>query len=368
MPVVNFNNSVSQVIPLYSLNVQTVANNGSNAPDLASYVGQINLVGSVTTYSSQTYRSGLMTAKAETQPGTVTFSVYDPRASINYLLPVQTTGPNAGQLNLQNPNGVDALIFNGRTNLSNGQNPNALLGWGVPPVYNNALGYVPPVFMPPTLLSGDVGPFASTQGALSAPMTPAPGPFPTPAPGPITRSLSVDTAALASLIQNSNNSIFLSPLNQTGNVNVVMAPDANALANSRTIAGMQAFGKDALIPKPESGMVNVLVKVMINGEPTTLAASSPIQGFKFTVPAALLPESIVNTRGDSAQDPRQGVVERAVQSDGSPLPIWLIYDAETNTFSAKEIPVGAKPVEIKIQTVKDGQLLEESPPIVIDTK
>jgi hypothetical protein len=147
-----------------------------------------------------------------------------------------------------------------------------------------------------------------------------------------------------------------------------MAPDANALANSRTIAGMQAFGKDALIPKPESGMVNVLVKVMINGEPTTLATSSPIQGFKFTVPAALLPESIVNTRGDSAQDSRQGVVERAMQADGSPLPRWLSYDPETNTFSAKEIPANASPIEIKILIVKDGQVLEESPPIVIDTK
>jgi mucin-19 len=140
------------------------------------------------------------------------------------------------------------------------------------------------------------------------------------------------------------------------------------MANSRTIAGMQAFGKDVVVPKPDSGMVNVLVKVMINGEPTTLAASSPIQGFKFTVPAALLPESIVNTRSDSAQDARQGLVERAMQADGSPLPSWLSYDPETNTFSAKEIPAGAKPIEIKIQTVKDGQVLEESPPIVIDTK
>jgi hypothetical protein len=151
-------------------------------------------------------------------------------------------------------------------------------------------------------------------------------------------------------------------------VNVVMAPDANALSSSRAIAGMQAFGKDALIPKPESGTVNVLVKVMINGEPTTLASSSPIKGFKFTVPSALLPESIANPRSDGVQDARQGVVERAMQSDGSPLPSWLSYDPETNTFSAKEIPAGAKPVEIKIQTVRDGQLLEESPPIVIDTK
>ena len=137
---------------------------------------------------------------------------------------------------------------------------------------------------------------------------------------------------------------------------------------NRLLGGMQAFGKDVIIPKPENGMVNILVKVMINGEPTTLASSSPVQGFKFTVPAALLPESIVNTRSDGVQDARQGVVERAMQSDGSPLPSWLSYDPETNTFSAKEIPAGAKPVEIKIQTVKDGQLLEESPPIVIDTK
>ena len=115
-------------------------------------------------------------------------------------------------------------------------------------------------------------------------------------------------------------------------------------------------------------MVNVLMKVMINGESTTLAASSPIQGFKFTVPAALLPESIANTRSDTPQDSRQGVVERAMQSDGSPLPSWLSYDAETNSFSAKEIPAGAKAIEIKIQTVKDGKVLEESPPIVIDTK
>jgi hypothetical protein len=196
-------------------------------------------------------------------------------------------------------------------------------------------------------------------------------PMPPGAPTPFARPFDVapgSTAFIAATIQNSTNFVFFAPAQSTASVNVVMAPDANALSSSRAIAGMQAFGKDALIPKPESGTVNVLVKVMINGEPTTLASSSPIKGFKFTVPAALLPESIANTRSDTAQDSRQGVVERAMQSDGSPLPSWLSYDAETNTFSAKEIPVGAKPVEIKIQTVRDGQLLEESPPIVIDTK
>jgi hypothetical protein len=57
-----------------------------------------------------------------------------------------------------------------------------------------------------------------------------------------------------------------------------------------------------------------------------------------------------------------------VQSDGSPLPTWLKYDPETNTFSASQVPQGAKAVEIKIQTIKDGQVLDESPPIQIDPK
>ena len=148
-----------------------------------------------------------------------------------------------------------------------------------------------------------------------------------------------------------------------------MAPDANALGGSKTIAGMQAFNRDALIPKPDTGMVNVLLKVMINGEPTTLASSSPAQGFKFTVPETLLPASIVSNTATLTASPTTGsVIERAVQSDGSPLPTWLKYDPETNTFSADQIPAGAKPVEIKIQSIRNGQVLEESPPIVIDTK
>jgi hypothetical protein len=88
------------------------------------------------------------------------------------------------------------------------------------------------------------------------------------------------------------------------------------------------------------------------------------------VPDQLLPESIMSTSpGVKAANPALiGAVERAVQSDGSPLPNWLKYDADTNTFSASELPSGAKPIEIRIQTIKDGKILEESPPIVIDAK
>jgi hypothetical protein len=116
-------------------------------------------------------------------------------------------------------------------------------------------------------------------------------------------------------------------------------------------------------------MVNVLMKVMINGQTTTLTSSSSSQGFKFQVPETLLPASIVsNTATLTASSTTGSVIERAVQSDGSPLPTWLKYDPETNTFSAAQIPAGSKPVEIKIQSIRNGQVLEESPPIVIDTK
>jgi hypothetical protein len=116
-------------------------------------------------------------------------------------------------------------------------------------------------------------------------------------------------------------------------------------------------------------MVNILVKVTINGEPTTLASSAPVQGFKFTVPETLLPASIVSNAATLTASPTTGsLIERAVQSDGSPLPSWLKYDPETNTFSAAQVPQGAKAIEIKIQTIRNGQVLEESPPIVIDAK
>ena len=180
---------------------------------------------------------------------------------------------------------------------------------------------------------------------------------------------SMSNAAIASTTQNSTNFVFFSPAQSTGSVNVVMAPDANALGGSKMIAGMQAFNNDVLIPKPESGMVNILVKVLINGEPTTLASSSPIQGFKFTVPETLLPASIVSNTATLTASPTTGsVIERAVQSDGSQLPSWLKYDPETNTFSAAQIPAGAKPVEVKIQSIRNGQVMEESPPILIDTQ
>ena len=366
---VNFGASVGNISPLYSLNAQVVVNQ-NQANSVSEYVGTVSLVGNVATFSDQTYRASVMTAQSATQPGSVTFSIYDPSSSITYLLPLQTSGAGAGQMNLQNPNSADSLTINGANNYLGVQNRSGTNNWGAVATITPALGYVAPVFVPPAFVPAGLPayippapqPFIPAPANFVAPMMP-------PAAMPLQNMPSMSNAAIASTIQNSTNFVFFSPAQSTASVNVVMAPDANALGGSKTIAGMQAFNRDALIPKPESGMVNILVKVLINGEPTTLASSSPIQGFKFTVPETLLPASIVSNTATLTASPTTGsVIERAVQSDGSPLPSWLKYDPETNTFSAAQVPQGAKAIEIKIQTIRNGQILEESPPIVIDAK
>lgn len=360
---VNFRASVGNVSPLYSLNAQVVVNqNQTNS--VLNYVGTVSLVGNVSTYSDQTYRANLMTAQATTQPGTVTFSVYDPAATITYLLPLQTSGAGAGEMNLQNPNSLDSLAINGSNNYTTVQNRNGTNNWGAPAVISPALNYVAPAFVPPAFAAPSAPPAPAVQPATQPAIVNLPPPN-MRIPGAAIASAS----AIAPTIQNSTNFVIYNASQNAGKVDVVMAPDANAVSGARTMAGMRVLAGDEAIQRPESGMVNILVKITINGQPTTLASSSSTKGFKFAVPEELLPETIVTSAGSRTNMPTlNGVVERAVLSDGSPLPSWLKYDAETNTFSAKEIPAGAKPVEIKIQTVKNGQVLEESPPIVLDAK
>jgi hypothetical protein len=377
---VDFGASVGNVSPLYSLNAQVVVNQ-SQANSVLNYVGSVSLVGNVATYSDQTYRASVMTAQAASQPGSVTFSIFDPNSSITYLLPLQTSGAGAGQMNLQNPNSADTLTINGANNYLGVQNRNGSNNWGSVATITPALGYVPPTFVPPAFVPPGFAPPGFEPPRFAPPGFIPPGlpvgmpmpPMPPGAPAPFARPFDVapgSTAFIAATIQNSTNFVFFAPAQSTASVNVVMAPDANTLAGSRTIAGMQAMSRDSLLPKPETGMLNILVKVVIDGVPTTLATTAPVKGFKFTVPEVLLPESIAasSSSNKAAATSTSGVVERAVQSDGSALPNWLKYDAATNTFTADEVPQGAKAIEIKIQTVSNGQVLEESPPIVIDAK
>jgi autotransporter-associated beta strand protein len=123
MPIVNFNDSVSQSIPLYSLNVQTIAAlANTNTPDLSVYVGIINIAGDIATFSNQTFRTASIPALSGSQP--ISFSVYDPMASIAFRLP-----PDASTV-VSNPN----IVINGQTNLGNfasGFTQNAALGYTI---------------------------------------------------------------------------------------------------------------------------------------------------------------------------------------------------------------------------------------------
>ena len=116
------------------------------------------MIGNVTTYSDQTYRANLMNAQAGSQPGAVTFSVWDPAAAVSFNLPEQTVvnsgcTTNCGQINLQNPNSADNLMINGRSNFALDANLSGVNNWGNEFIQTPALGYVPPVFIPATYFS-----------------------------------------------------------------------------------------------------------------------------------------------------------------------------------------------------------------------
>jgi hypothetical protein len=317
---VNYGSSVGNVSPLYSLNTQVIVNqNQTNA--IQSYVGSINIVGNVATYSDQTYRANVMTARATTQPGGVTFSIYDPSSTISYLLPLQTSGAGAGQMNLQNPNSLDTLTINGVNNYASVQNQNGLNNWGKPATISNALGYV---YLPP---------IPSTSPSISP------------------------------VIQDLANFIINSSAQNSQPVSVTTAAPISSPDSQARFGDMVAHSSDASIPKPDEGMLNVLIKVNLSGQDLILSRSASVKDFKFTIPAELLPSSIVSTVTSS-----ELMSERAVLADGGPLPSWIQYDPETNTFIAKQVPATEKAIIVKIQAIKDGKVLEESPEIVIDAK
>jgi len=150
---INFNAPVGSSAPLYSLNAQTVVSN-TQANASASYVGTISVADAVSTYSNQTYRSNLMSAQSSSAPGAVTFSVWDPAASVNFNLPEQSLAnsgctSNCCQYNLQNPGSLDSLTMNGASNFLLDANVEGVNNWGNQITANQALGYIAPVIPAP---------------------------------------------------------------------------------------------------------------------------------------------------------------------------------------------------------------------------
>jgi hypothetical protein len=140
-PTISFSQQVGLDKPLYSLNSQTAINQ-TVVPITSTdqYVGHITIVGGAATYASQTYSAADMTASATSAGGVVKFSVYDPSAKVNFMLPTHSSN-GVEQLNLYNGN-FASLAINGTTNYSG--NPNNGAGssqWAVTTL-GNALGYV----------------------------------------------------------------------------------------------------------------------------------------------------------------------------------------------------------------------------------
>jgi autotransporter-associated beta strand protein len=143
-PVIVYGQPVGSVAPLYSLNSQTAVNQTVvPASSDSQYVGSISIVGGATTYSSQTYSAQSMTASATSAGGQVTFSVWDPAAKVNFILPTHSTN-GVEQINLYNAN-LASLVFNGSTNYDSAANTGTGANQWTPPTLNKALGYVPPL-------------------------------------------------------------------------------------------------------------------------------------------------------------------------------------------------------------------------------
>ena len=145
---INFMSAVGTIAPLYSLNAQTVLNSAV-ANNANIHLGSIGVTGGVTTYGTQYYRANMLAAQAAPLAGAVVFSVYDPAASVNFLLPMQTLdnsgiGYAPNQMNLQSVGSGYQLLINGVNNYPQVQNINGVNNWNGRFIQGNALGYVPP--------------------------------------------------------------------------------------------------------------------------------------------------------------------------------------------------------------------------------
>jgi hypothetical protein len=315
---INFNQGVGNTVPLYSLNAQVIVER-SQVDSLSSHIGSIQVRDGVETYSDQTYRANAMFARSSAQPGTVAFSVFDPNAAINYLLPIQTVtnsscqGSACGRMNLQNPNHLDALVINGDNNYGNNQNITQGAGyWLAPAIENNALGYVIPVRLQNMEIRN---PLPFLQGAQNV----------------FAGQTSISTG-------------------NAGTVKVSMVGQDS----------LRSFDSIADIPSPTANSLNIIIQVRINGELLNFATSALTTGFAFKMPEVLTPRYTFISQQLAADGLPNTLKLAVVQPDGKPLPSWLKFNPETKTFTADSVPEGTPDMQLRIQTVQDGSIIEET--------
>jgi len=350
---INFNGAVGELAPLYSLNAQ-VRVNLIQDDGASSFIGQINVKDGVTTYSDQTYRANSMTAQATTRGGEVAFSVWDPEASITFNLPRQTpgnsscSGASCGQLNLQNPGSLDSLRFDGKSNYLENQNTSGSGRWASAAKANQALGYIPPPIAVPVPKSNLLN---QDGGAVAVPV-------------PKSNLLNQDgSAVLAQALQTmlANNNT-LANAGSRSRVDVSMTSDAISASSDRDRIGSGEFrmlASNQAVPAPEQGFVNIIFKLIINGTSIQLVSTSPQKGFELKLPPMALPKLDALLQ----QQKQDGIVKPvtlvATLANGMPLPSWLKFNPETQTFSAASIPEGAPDIQVKLQAIQGGSEVDQ---------
>jgi hypothetical protein len=400
---VTFAAPVGALSPLYSLNAQTVVN--AARPDLAaSYVGSIAVTGGVETFASQTYRASVMTARAATQPGNVVFSVYDPTATVNYYLPLQSNG----QMNLQNPNSVDTLTINASNNYLSAANSTGTNNWGTRFVQGNAFNYLPPIF------AAAPAPQAFVPAApVIAPSRPSfVPPFVPPQLGTNLNVPAFSGGALQQALQSYLNApapeMLVAEAPQTvstlvGNVTVEQtavtesgriddsATSARSGASTTELADSRAGTGVGRAQTGRARVIEILHDVVLSNGAATFTSVSTENSFSLTLPEGLVlvptwsrgtdqaGQSDVKPRPLSLSQVLNAIAEggssdgnrasssgatvealRMVMADGSPLPDWVVFDPVTKTLSARDIPEGTEPLKVKLQALNGGAVLGEA--------
>jgi hypothetical protein len=227
-------------------------------------------------------------------------------------------------LNLQNPGSLDSLRFDGNSNYLENQNIGGTGRWRSSAIANEALGVPPPPVRQSAGLNSETG--------------------------------AVLKQALQMMVANNS----LANPEGTSRVEVSMSDGATLDSSNpnRIRAGeFRIMANNEELPVAERGFVNIIFKITINGASVQLVSSSPQQGFELKLPPMVLPKlnALLMQFKDGIPE---SVTLTAALANGMPLPSWLKFDPETQTFSASAIPNGTPDLQIRLQASQNGQLID----------
>jgi hypothetical protein len=219
------------------------------------------------------------------------------------------------------------LRFNGDSNYLDSQNISGAGRWGSTAIANNALGYVPPPV---------------TQALRSN-----------------LESGSVLKQALQLMLANNET---LPNGGAKSRVDVSMTGDETTAASGRDRIRNGEFrlmASNEAIPAAERGFVNIIFKLVINGTSIQLVSTSPQKGFELKLPPMAMPKLDALLQQQRQDGDVKPVTLVATLANGMPLPSWLKFNPETQTFSASSIPEGAPDIQVKLQAIQGGSEVDQ---------